>query len=102
MQHTIKSTLKFDTATTNGQLEKTNLTILPLVAQNKDGQNVADATTLPPVEQGVIWLVNAAVFAATDRPDFIMFDRAQTVRDADDRPVAQGGFVRRDGTVGSF
>ena len=91
----IKSTFGFAVATTNGTIEKSTLSVAPSVV---NGQ----LTNEPPVEKGVLWLVNAMVFGASTRTDFVMFDAAQTVRDAEGKATAQGGYVKRDGSSHSF
>ena len=93
---TILSTLKFDVTTANSTVPKTTLQTVPVVT---DGV----VSGLPAATKGVLWLVNAAVFnAATDRQDLVMFDPAQTLRDEDDRPRGQGGFLMRDGSAHQF
>jgi hypothetical protein len=91
----IKSTLAFAAATTSGTLEKSTLSVAPSVV---NGQ----LTNEPPVEKGTLWLVNAMVFGASTRPDFVMFDAAQTVRDGENKAIAQGGYVMRDGSTHVF
>lgn len=96
----ILSTLGFDAQIqeANGSrstLPKSTLTANPTVT---DGV----ATNLPPVMPGVLWLVNGVVFAATDRPDFVMFAPALTVRDAEGKAVAQGGVINRKGETVQF
>ena len=90
----ILSTLGFDAQIrkadgTSGVLMKSTLAANPTV---QDGV----AANLPPVMPGVFWLVNGVVFAATDRTDFVMFDPTETVRDADGKAVAQGGYIGRN------
>jgi len=92
----IKSTLGFVAQTTNGEIPKTNLKTPPTVS----AENVLENE--PPVEDGVLWLVNARVFGASSRVDFVMFDPAQTLRDSDGKATAQGGYVMRDGTTREF
>lgn len=96
----ILSTLGFDAQIqaadgSRSTLPKSTLTSNPTVT---DGV----ASNLPPITDGVLWLVNAMVFAATDRPDFVMFAPALTVRDGDGKAIAQGGYVGHDGVVNSF
>lgn len=91
----IKSTLGFATTTTSGILEKSTLSVAPSVVNGK-------LTNEPPTEEGTLWLVNAMVFAASKRPDFIMFDPAQTVRDDEGKATAQGGYVMGDGSTHAF
>ena len=96
----ILSTLGFDAQIrkadgTSGVLMKSTLAANPTV---QDGV----AANLPPVIPGVLWLVNAMVFAATDRPDFVMFAPALTVRDTEGKAVAQGGYVTRSGATVQF
>jgi hypothetical protein len=57
---------------------------------------------LPEPQEGVLFLVNARVFGASNRTDLVQFDAAQTVRNADGTASAQGGFIRRDGTTSPF
>ena len=96
----ILSTFGFDAQiqAANGSrstLPKSTLTVNPTVT---DGV----ATNLPPVMPGVFWLVNAMVFAATDRTDFVMFAPALPVRDAEAKAVSQGGYVNRNGETVQF
>jgi len=96
----ILSTLGFDAQIqaadgSRSTLPKSTLTANPTVS---DGV----ATNLPPVMPGVLWLVNAMVFAATDRPDFVMFAPALTVRDTEGKAVAQGGYINRNGETVQF
>lgn len=96
----ILSTLGFDAQiqAANGSrstLPKSTLTANPTVTGGV-------ATNLPPVMPGALWLVNAMVFAATDRTDFVMFAPALTVRDAEGKAVAQGGYVNRKGETVQF
>ena len=92
----ILSTLKFPVTTANGIIPKTTLQTVPVVT---DGV----VSGLPSAADGVLWFVNAAVFAAApSRTDLIMFDPAQTLRDADDKPCGQGGFLKRDGSAHQF
>jgi len=56
----------------------------------------------PPAEPGVLWLVNARVFGASDRADFIQFDPAKTGRDAEGKATHQGGYLMRDGSSHDF
>lgn len=92
----IKSTFRFDVKTAQGgTIEKTALTTTPLVV---DGV----VSNEPPQEDGVFWLVNAAVFTASSRQDFIMLDQAKTVRDSEGKAVAQGGWIGKNGEKGDF
>ena len=91
----IKSTLIFAVTTPNGTIEKTALSVAPSVV---GGQ----LTNEPPVENGTLWLVNAMVFGASTRPDFIMFDNTQTVRDGEGKAIAQGGYIMRDSSTHQF
>jgi len=96
----ILSTLGFDAQIqaadgSRSTLPKSTLVVNPTVINGV-------AENLPPVMPGVLWLVNAMVFAATDRPDFVMFAPALTVRDAEGKAVAQGGYVNRSGATVQF
>lgn len=96
----ILSTLGFDAQIqaadgSRSTLPKSTLTSNPTVT---DGV----ASNLPPITDGVLWLVNAMVFAATDRPDFVMFAPDLTVRDETGKAIAQGGYIDRSGGVHPF
>jgi hypothetical protein len=91
----IKSTLGFAVATTNGTIEKSTLSNAPSIV---NGQ----LTNEPPVENGVLWLVNGMVFNASDRQDFVMFDSSKTVRDAEGKASAQGGYLTKSGESHDF
>lgn len=60
------------------------------------------ATNLPMPKNNVLWVVNAMVFAVTDRPDFVMFAPELTVRDENNKAIAQGGYVKRNGEIVKF
>jgi hypothetical protein len=92
----ITSTLGFAVATPAGQIPASTFTIAPSVAP--DGT----VTGLPVPQDGVLLLVNARVFGASDRADLVQFDAAQTLRNPDNTASAQGGFIRRDGTTSPF
>lgn len=92
----IISTIGFDTQTTNGVIQKTTLAIAPTVTSDGVIQNA------PQPQNGVLWLVNARVFGASDRTDFVMFDNAQTVRNSEGLAIKQGGYIMRDGSTHSF
>ena len=87
----ILSTLGFAVPTPNGTIPATNLPLQPKVL---DGGTVTD---LPEPEDGVWWLVNAFVMAASRRSDLIMFNPALTVRDEQGRATMQGGFIDVNG-----
>jgi len=96
----ILSTLGFDAQIqaadgSRSTLPKSTLTANPTVT---DGV----AANLPPIMPGVFWLVNGVVFATTDRPDFVMFAPALTVRDAEGKAVAQGGYIARNSKIVEF
>ena len=96
----ILSTLGFDVQIQAADGSRNTLTKSALTANPTVTDGVA--TNLPPVIPGVLWLVNAMVFAATDRPDFVMFAPALTVRDTEGKAVAQGGYVTRSGATVQF
>jgi hypothetical protein len=96
----VLSTLGFDAQiqTADGSrstLPKSILAVAPTVTNGI-------AANLPEPAAGVLWLVNGVVFAATDRPDFVMFSPALTVRDSEGKAVAQGGYIDRAGTSHQF
>lgn len=92
----IKSTLKFPTTTPTGIIAPTQLTEVPAIIEG-------NLKNEPPVEEATLWLVNGMVFnVASNRSDFIMFDPAQTVRDAEGKAISQGGYIMRDGSTHSF
>lgn len=96
----IKSTLVFDAQIKKADgyfsvLPKSKLHTAPTV------QN-GIAINLPNPTSGVLWLVNAMVFAVTDRPDFVMFAPELTVRDESSKAIAQGGYVKRNGEIVKF
>lgn len=91
----LKSTLGFPVATKTGTIPKTTLSVAPSVVNG-------DVLNLPQPEKGVIWLVNAMVFAATNRQDVAMFDPTKTIRDADGKAVAQGGYLLKSGKSVDF
>jgi hypothetical protein len=92
----IVSTLGFAVATPVGQIPTSQLSVAPTVAP--DGT----VTGLPEPQDGVLFLVNARVFGASERTDLVQFDAVQTVRNDDGTASAQGGFIRRDGTTAPF
>ena len=92
----IISTLGFQVATPVGQIPASTFAVALSVAP--DGT----VTGLPKPQDGVLFLVNARVFGASDRADLVQFDAAQTVRNADGTAAAQGGFIRRDGSTAPF
>jgi hypothetical protein len=47
-------------------------------------------------------LVNARVFAATDRIDIVMFAHTLTQRDANGLVTAQGGYITKNGDIVPF
>lgn len=91
----IISTLGFDAQTTNGILPKTT-NPQPIVT------NDGTVANLPAPIEGVLFLVNARVFSASDRQDLVMFDAAQTQRNSEGLATAQGGYVMRDGSTHTF
>ncbi len=91
----IKSTLGFIAKTASGEIPATTLATPPSV--NREGV----VENEPPAD-GSLWLVNARVFGASQRPDFIQFDPAQTQRNEAGEAVAQGGFIMRDGSAHTF
>jgi hypothetical protein len=92
----IVSTLGFQVATPVGQIPASIFATAPTVAH--DGA----VSGLPEPQDGVLFLVNARVFGASDRADLVQFDAAQTVRNADNTAAGQGGFIRRDGSTAPF
>ena len=94
----ILSTLGFAAPLTNG-------TILA-AAQSGTPQPIVAAdgtlTGLPNPQQDTLFLVNARVFGATDRPDFVMFAPQLTVRNVEGLVTAQGGYITRSGEVVPF
>jgi hypothetical protein len=57
----------------------------------------------PAPSEGCLFLVNARVFGATDRTDFITWDDARAERDpATNYVVKQRGFEMRDGSKHEF
>lgn len=96
----IKSTLGFAAQIQkNGEIETLAASVLPnapTVTAEGDVQNE------PPAEGGVLWLVNARVFGASERHDFVQFDPSKTVRDEAGLAIAQGGYLTRDGQSHNF
>lgn len=92
----VVSTLGFNAQTTKGLIAKSCFLVAPVVT----AEGVLQNAPLP--QKGVVFLVNAHVFGASDRADFVMFDAMQTVRNDDGLITAQGGYVMRDGTSHSF
>ncbi len=86
----IISTLGFDVQTTNGILPKSTLPAPNVTADGK-------LQNAPAPQKGILFLVNARVFGASNRADFVMFDSAQTVRNSEGLASAQGGYITRDG-----
>lgn len=97
---TLKSTLGFDAQIqkADGSLTILPKSTLPIAPTVQNGI----AIDLPAPTTGVLWLVNAMVFAATDRPDFVMFAPELTVRDESGKAIAQGGYVKRNGEIVKF
>jgi hypothetical protein len=97
---TVKSTLGFDAQILqNGaiaSLPKTTLSLHPSVTDGEIVQNE------PPIENGVLWLVNARVFSASNRTDIVMFDPAKTVRDDAGKAIAQAGYIDKSGKSYDF
>ena len=91
----IISTLGFDAQTTNGILPKSTLPAPNVTADGK-------LQNAPAPQKGVLFLVNARVFGASDRTDFVMFDAGQTIRNSEGLATAQGGYIARDGSTHSF
>lgn len=96
----IKSTLGFDAQIQAADGSRSTLPKSTLIVNPTVTNGVAE--NLPPVTPGTFWLVNGVVFGATDRPDFVMFAPALTVRDADGKAVAQGGYITRNGEIVQF
>ena len=92
---TIKSTLRFAVTTHNQPIPASTLPETPLL---KEGM----LTGMPPVEENTLWIVPMPVFNASEREDLVCFDHIQSIRDEDGKPVGQGGFIRRDGSSGTF
>lgn len=92
----IISTLGFAAATPVGQIPASVFTVSPSVSPE------GTVTGLPEPQSEVLFLVNARVFGASDRTDLVQFDAAQTLRNPDNTALAQGGFIRRDGTTSPF
>lgn len=92
---TIKSTLRFQVTTHNQPIPASTLPETPLLKE-------CVLTGMPPAEDGTLWIVSAPVFNASEREDLVCFDHVQAIRDAEGKPVGQGGFIRRDGSSGTF
>jgi len=94
----ILSTLGFATQLTNG-------TVLAAAEKGTPQPVVTDSGSvenLPAPQNSTLYLVNARVFAATDRIDIVMFAHTLTQRDANGLVTAQGGYVTKNGEVLPF
>ena len=91
----VKSTYKFDLKTPAGVLPASTADA-PMV-DNQTGE----VSNLPDPEEGVLFLVNAVVFKATSRHDFVMADDSKTIREGG-KAVAQQAFVDRLGVSTDF
>jgi len=92
----IKSTLGFAAQTPVGQIAASQFSAIPSV------DTLGIVTGLPAPQWGVLFLVNARVFGASDRKDLVQFDPDQTIRNPDGTAAGQGGFVRKDGSFFTF
>lgn len=96
----IKSTLAFDVQIKSKDgsmeiIEKSSLQNSPSV---KDGT----VSFLPEKQNDILWLVNAMVFASTDREDVVMFAPELTIRGNDGKAIAQGGYIDKNNCVHLF
>lgn len=89
----IISTLGFAVPTPNGIIPAST-SVAPKVLIDGTVEN------LPAPVEGAVILVNAFVMAAagSTRPDLVMFNPALTVRDEQNKVIAQGGFINHAGT----
>ena len=92
----IVSTLGFTPKTPVGQIPASTFAVAPSVAP--DGT----VSGLPEPQDGVLFLVNARVFGASDRTDLVQFDNTKTVKNPDGTAGAQVAFLRKDGSSHPF